>query len=123
MAIRQSVSSVHQEADILPPRLLVYVILGVLVISLVLVAVAFGILRFSEQALRPDGQFSEMSLGPIIERSNVYEDLFGQAGEGQILTRVNRQTLDGYAWINKEKRIVRVPIEIAVDLYIKSDVP
>lgn len=121
MSTGQTTSTVHQEDDILPPRLLVYVILGVLVISFVLVAVAFAILRSSERYLRPSGQFSETSLGPIIERSNVYEDLFGQAGDGQILARVSRQTLHEYAWVDKEKRIVRIPIDIAVDLYVNSE--
>lgn len=117
------VSSVHQEEDVLPPRLLVYVILGVIFISLVLVAVALGILRSSERALRPDGQFTEKSLGPIVERSNVYEDLFGQAGNGQVLAREQRRALSEYIWLDREKRIVRVPIAIAVDLYIRSEVP
>lgn len=116
-------SSVHQEEDVLPPRLLVYIILGVIFISLVLVALAFGILRSSERALRPDGQFTEQSLGPIVERSNVYEDLFGQAGNGQMMAREQRRALSEYTWLDREKRIVGVPIAVAVDLYILSEVP
>jgi hypothetical protein len=116
-------STVLQEEDVLPPRLLVYVILGVIAFSLVIVGIAYGILRSSERSLRPSGQFPETRLGPIVERSNVYEELFGQAGDGQMLARSARQELETYTWINQEKRIVRVPIEVAIDLYVKSEIP
>lgn len=119
----KSASSVRQEEDVLPPRLLVYVIMGLIVFTLVLVAIAFGILRSCEKSLRPDGIFSEMSLGPIVERSNVYEDLFGQVGNGQVLIRAQRRALTHYGWLDQEKRFVQVPIDVAIDLYIKSEVP
>jgi hypothetical protein len=116
-------SSVQQEEDILPPRLIMYVILGVVAFSLLLVGVAYGILRSSERALRPSGQFPEQSLGPIAERSNVYEELYGNGGEGQLLFHRGQLSLERFEWSDREKRIVRVPIGTAIELYVNSGAP
>ena len=116
-------ASVQQEEDLLPPRLIMYVILGVVAFSLLLVGVAYGILRSSERALRPSGQFSEQLLGPIAERSNVYEDLFGNGGEGQLLFHTGQMSLERFEWADREKRIVRVPIGTAIELYVNSGAP
>lgn len=116
-------SSVRQEEDVLPPRLILYVVLGVVAFSLLLVGIAYGILRNSERILRPSGRFPEQSLGPIVERSNVYEELYGNAGDGQMLVRSGRQTLDQFEWVDRDKRIVRVPIGTAIELYVRSGAP
>jgi len=112
-----------QEEDVLPPRLLLYVILGVIAFSLLLVGIAYAILRNREHALRPSMQFPEESLGPIMERSNVYENLFGNEGDGQSLVRAGRESLDRLEWVDREKRIVRVPIGTAIELYVNSGAP
>lgn len=123
MRIAHANTSVHQEEDILPPRLLLYVILGVIGFSLFLVGVAYGILRSSEDTLRPSGRFSEVWLGPIVERSNVYEELYGNAGEGQLRVREGRAALGRFEWADRERRTVRVPIETAIELYVNSRAP
>lgn len=116
-------TTVHQEEDILPPRLIIYVILGVITFSLLIVVVSYGILRSREHALRPDGRYPELALGPITERSNVYEQLFGQAGYGQFDVRDGRQSLQRFEWADRDKRTVRVPIDLAIELYVNSGTP
>jgi hypothetical protein len=116
-------SNVRQEEDVLPPRLLMHSMMGMIGFSLVILGVAYGILRSSERALRPSGEFSEMWLGPIVERSNVDEDLYGNAGAGQLLQRDDRAALERFEWVNREQRIVRMPIEMAIELYVNSAAP
>ena len=113
-------TSVRQEEDVLPPRLILYVILGAVAFSLLLVGIAYGILLNRERVLRPSMQFPEQSLGPIVERSKVYEELFGNAGDGQMLFRSGRESLEKFEWVDQEKRIVRVPIGVAIELYVNS---
>ncbi|HRI66296.1 MAG TPA: hypothetical protein PK156_18740 [Polyangium sp.] len=115
--------SVRQEEDVLPPRLLLYVMVGMIAFSLAIAGVAYVILRSQERALRPSGEFSEMWLGPIIERSNVYEDLYGNAGPGQLQNRNDQAELEQVEWANREQRIVRVPIEMAIELYVSASAP
>ena len=123
MSITPTHATVQQEEDVLPPRLIVYVILGVIAFSLLLVGIAYGILRSREHALRPSGKFPELSLGPIVERSNVYEELFGNMGQGQLFVQLGRQSLERFQWADREKRIVRVPIGTAIELYVNSGAP
>lgn len=120
MSTMHTHTSVKQEEDVLPPRLIVYVILGVIAFSLLLVGIAYAILRSREHALRPSGAFPELSLGPIVERSNVYEELFGNTGQGQLFVQLGRQSLERFQWEDREKRIVRVPIGTAIELYVNS---
>jgi hypothetical protein len=115
--------SVQQEEDVLPPRLILYVILAVIAFSLLIVGISYGILRASERELRPSGKFPERSLGPIVERSNVYEELFGNAGPGQVGVREGRQALERFEWVDRDRRIARVPIDTAIELYVNSRGP
>ena len=123
MSTTHTQKTVHQEDDVLPPKLIVYVIFGVIAFSLLLVGISYGILRSSERALRPSGRFSELSLGPIVERSNVHEELFGNAGQGQLFVQSGRQSLERFQWADRENRIVRVPIGTAIELYVNSGAP
>jgi hypothetical protein len=116
-------TSVRQEEDVLPPRLILYAVLGTVAFSLLLVGIAYGILKQSERALRPSGRFPERALGPIVERSNVYEELYGEAGDGQILLRSGKQSLERFDWADREQRVVRVPIGTAIQLYVNSGSP
>ena len=106
----------RQEADILPPRLILFAILGAVGLSVVLVVVAFGVQRASERELRPDGKWPERELGPVMERSNVHEELFSRRGRGQILVLRDKQLLSKFAWVDEQRGIVRVPIDVAMDL-------
>jgi len=115
--------SVKQEEDTLPPRLILYVVLAMVAFSLLLVCISYGILRSRERALRPSAKFPEQTLGPIVERSNVYEELFGNRGRGQVDVRAGRQSLERFEWVDEQRRIVRVPIDSAIELHVNSGGP
>jgi len=112
----ESHPAVKTEEDVLPPRLLVYVLLAVLGFSAVLAGISYAIQRSREKALRPSGLFPEMDLGPIRVRSNVEETLFTGLGAGQVLMIQGRQRLERFDWIGDDKRRVKVPIDVAMDL-------
>lgn len=123
MSMPEPHGTVKQEEDVLPPRLILYVILAVIAFSLLLVGVSYAILRGREHALRPSGSFPEQSLGPIMERSNVHEELYGNVGRGQVEVRAGRESLEHFDWVDREQRIVRVPIDVAMELFVNSRGP
>jgi hypothetical protein len=120
MKTRKHNPLVRQEEDRLPPRRIVHAILATLGFALVLGFVSWRIQRSREDALRPAKNFPEQFLGPIQERSNVHEELFSSRGRGQVLMRAQRQELGRFAWVDPERRIVRVPIDVAMDLVVRE---
>lgn len=110
----------RQEEDLLPPRLILYVILGALGFSLVLSFVSYRIQGVREHGLRPSGVFLERNLEPIVERSKVYQVLLTSRGEGQILEIQGRQSLEHFGWVREPGGLVRVPIDVAMDLAVEE---
>ncbi|TKD09501.1 hypothetical protein [Polyangium fumosum] len=111
---------VKQEEDVLPPRLILYAVLGSIAFAFVLSGISYGIQRSREAALRPSGVYPEMKLGPIEERSNVHEELFSNLGQGQVLERKQRQSLQQFEWLGEDHRKVRVPVDVAMDLVVSG---
>ncbi|MDI1480961.1 hypothetical protein [Polyangium sp. y55x31] len=111
---------VQQEEDVLPPRLIMYAVLGSIGFALVLTGVSYGIQRSREAALRPSGVYPEMHLGPIEERSNVHEELFSNLGRGQIVELTKRQSIEQFEWVGEDRAKVRVPIDVAMDLVVSG---
>ncbi|UQA54574.1 hypothetical protein [Polyangium aurulentum] len=109
-------ATVHQEEDTLPPRLIVYTLLATVGFAFALGLVSWRIQVAREGRLRASRNFPERYLGPIQERSNVHEELFTNRGGGQVLMHAQRQQLGQFAWVDPERRIVRVPIDVAMDL-------
>ena len=107
---------VKQEDDVLPPRLILYVILAALAFSALLGGISYGIQRSREATLRPSGRFDERDLGPIMERSNVREELFSNRGVGQARVLAGRQWLALFRWADEERRTVHVPIDVAMEI-------
>ncbi|MDI1446925.1 hypothetical protein [Polyangium sp. 6x1] len=111
---------VKQEEDVLPPRLIMYAILGSIAFAFVLSEVSYVIQRSREAVLRPSGIYPEEKLGPIEERSNVPEELFSNFGKGQILNDTKRQSLQQFEWVGEDRRRVRVPVDVAMDLVVSG---
>jgi hypothetical protein len=116
MSSNERHGSVKQEDDVLPPRLILYIILAALAFSGLLGVISYGIQRSREAALRPSGVFGEQNLGPIMERSNVHQEVFSNLGKGQVHAQTGRQSLDLLGWADEERRLVRVPIDVAMDI-------
>lgn len=111
---------VRQEEDVLPPRLIMYALLGSIGFALVLTGVSYGIQRSREAVLRPSGVYPEMKLGPIKERSNVREELFSNLGQGQLVELTRRQSIERFEYVGEDRDKVRVPIDVAMDLVVSG---
>jgi len=110
----------QQEEDTLPPRLILYAILGSLAFSLVLGVASWSLQKTREHDLRPSDDYPEARLGPIMERSNVHEELYSQLGRGQVFEKTGRQALHSFQWVDDQKKVIRVPIDMAIDLYVEQ---
>jgi hypothetical protein len=112
--------NMRQEEDRLPPRLLLYVILAIIAFSLALGLISSLLQGYREHALRPSGNFSEKNLGPIHERAQVHEELFTNLGDGQMLLSAQRTKLGKFVWVDGEHKVVRVPIDVAMDIVVNE---
>jgi hypothetical protein len=54
------------------------------------------------------------------EISNVHAELFERPLAGERLQQQQRKTLDRYGWVDRERGIVRVPIDVAIELVAKD---
>jgi len=111
---------VHQEEDTISWSKLLLGALASLAIMTVLIVAAWGSLKASEASVRPSGVFPEERLGPRRAVTEVQVDLFGDRGFGQVLNDKKRRELSTFGWVDRERRRVRVPIDVAMDLVVEE---
>ena len=104
-----------QEDDVVPPWKVLLAALLVLSISAVLVVWAVSASRAHEAALRPSGGFPEQHLGPRHMVARVRQDLFGEQ-RGKSFNAERRAELESWGWVDPGRGLVRVPIDVAIDL-------
>jgi hypothetical protein len=101
-----------------------YVLLGglvVLAISAVMVVWAWAATDSIEASLRPSNDFPEQRLGPRRSVQAENQSLFAEEpGAGEILNAQKRSSLDGYRWIDPDRRIVTLPIDQAMDRVVRE---
>jgi hypothetical protein len=111
-----------QEEDEIPWRRVLIGFGVMLAVMAVMTAVAFGILEAREETLRPGGRFPEQALLPRTLKSEVHQDLFSAGrGFGQQLNDQKRRALSTYGWVDRERRIIRVPIDQAMDIVVEEN--
>jgi hypothetical protein len=111
-----------QEEDQIPWRRVLFGFGVMLAVMAVMIAVAFGILQAREERLRPGRLFPEQTLNARDLKSEVHEDLFSESpGFGQQLNEQKRRALSTYGWVDKERRIIRVPIDQAMDIVVEEN--
>lgn len=54
------------------------------------------------------------------EVSHVSSELFRRPAAGERLKQQQRKTLEHYGWVDRQHGIVRVPIDVAMDLVLKE---
>ena len=110
-----------QEEDRIPWRKVFLAFGAMLAVIAALVVAAFSSLKAHEARLRPGGQFPEQELGPRRLMSEVHEDLFGASpGFGQVLNEQKRRALSSYGWVDRERRIIRIPVDQAMDVVVEE---
>lgn len=105
---------VRQEHDLLPPRLILYIMIGVIAFSVLLVYVAWRLQVYKTLELRPSGRFPEEHIELPIGVERIRFTLFDRPAAGIALHAEQRRALESYGWVDKERRIARIPIEEAM---------
>lgn len=109
---------VRQEEDEWPWGRVVLAFLGTLVIGGVLTLWAWVAMTSREAQLRPSGAFPEQHLGPRRDVGMVEEELYGGVRPGQQLVEAQREELGRFGVVDRDKGIVTIPIDAAIELLV-----
>lgn len=122
MTYRVRNPDLHQEEDRLPAWKILLASATALVVCAVMVVWAVSATRAREDAFRPSGVFMERWLGPRHEVAQVREDLFGEH-RGRSVLGQQRAVLESYGWVDRDRGVVRIPIQQAIDLVAEGRRP
>jgi predicted LPLAT superfamily acyltransferase len=106
--------------DIVPRALVLRVLGATIVISVVLCVIAYLLLVANERAYRADRKFPERDLPAPHEVANVRQELFAPATPASSIADDERVLLDSYGWVDRDKRIARIPVARAVELMLQK---
>jgi len=113
----------HEEVRHAPeavPRLFVVGVLAATVlIATTLCIVAFLLLRLREHQLRPNGRFDEKELGAPHQVALVRQAPFDAIRDARTLADRQRADVDSFGWIDRDRRIVHIPVEDAMELLLR----
>lgn len=115
-----------QEPDLVPSNLVVAVILGVIIAIAIgcLAASAIAAWRTAEQRSNPSALSERMRGVPpevVPPEVNAMETVpFTVEAQGLTSHQVAETWLSGYGWVDRGRRIVRVPIDVAFDVYLAN---
>ncbi|MFT3773134.1 MAG: hypothetical protein QM820_47745 [Minicystis sp.] len=115
MSYRVRHPDLHQEEDVVPRKGVYAFVSVVLVVSAVLVVWTVSIVSGQWRALRPSGAFTEEWLGPRHLVSRVRQDMFDEQDRVRSLNSMKREELESFGWVDRERGVVRIPIEQAMD--------
>ena len=107
---------VRSEEDVLPGKSLLLILGGTIVISLACVAVAWFALDLSEGRYRPGRTFPEQKLKGSDVVSGIEQTLIELRDHGGELAAEQRARLGSWGWVDKERRMVRIPIDKAMEI-------
>lgn len=111
---------VHQEEDELPWGRVILAFVAAIVIGIVLTVWAWVAGASIDAKLRPSGVFPEKQLGPRREVGMIQEDLFDGARAGQRLVEAQREALQGFGVVDRERGVVSIPIDDAIQLLVSE---
>jgi hypothetical protein len=122
MTYRVRNPELFQEDDRVPAWRVLLAVGVTLAISALMVVWAVSANAAHFAALRPSGAFPEQWLGPRHMVSTIREDLFGEQ-RGLSFDAEQRNLLEAYGVVDPERRIVHVPIDVAIDLVLSGRRP
>ena len=106
-----------QEADLVPGGKILTVGIGVIVATIVGVLVAYGI-GACASAEPGSGWMSGNPPQPPREVNAMETAVFSVEAQGIELNQRAEEFLRRYSWVDRDKGTVRVPIEVAFDLFL-----
>jgi hypothetical protein len=122
MSYRFRNPELSQEEDRVPAWPVFIAVSITAVVSAILVVWAVYATSAREAELRPSRAFPEVWLGPRHMVARVRQDVFGeQRGAG--FNAKQRAELAGWGWVDRERGLVHVPIDRAIDLVLSGKRP
>ncbi len=95
--------------------------LVVLTVSAVMVVWAWAATDSIKASLRPSRDFPEQRMKPRRSVQAESEALFSEEpGAGEGLNERQRRSLDGYRWLDPDRKIVTLPIDQAMDRIVRE---
>jgi hypothetical protein len=116
-------TDLRQEEDQLPWVTILLVATTMSLVLALLVAWAWYALQERERMLRPSRMFPERELGPRHAVDDELEDIFGDQGRGEVLNERKRKEISGFHWVDRQQRIVAIPIDDAINLLVSARHP
>jgi hypothetical protein len=113
----------HQEEDQLPWLTLLLTATAMALVLALLIAWAWYSLQQRERVLRPSLRFPERELGPRHPVEEELEDIFGDKGRGEVLNDRKRKEISQFQWVDRQKRLVTIPVDDAIDLLLAARRP
>jgi hypothetical protein len=117
----------HDEVTFMPDRvpraLVLRLLLATVLISIALCVVAYLLLGLRESQLRAGRNFPEQHLGAPHPVAHVRQAPFAAAPSPTPLRQRQRLAVDGYSWVDRPRRIVRIPVKRAVELLLARGAP
>ena len=110
---------VHQEEDRIAGVPITIVLTVALGVAAVLGLWALQMMRSREHALRPSDRWPEATLPAPTEISGIEQQLFDEPAQGLSERELVRKRLGSYGWVDREREIVHIPIDRAIDLYLE----
>jgi hypothetical protein len=105
-----------QEHDAVQGRGIVAVAIAVIVATVAGVLVAYGLGRWSAE------DWPVTSILPLPPEVSAMETgLFDLEAQGLEMNQRATQHLDSYGWVQEEAGLVRVPIDVAIELVLKRE--
>jgi hypothetical protein len=112
---------VRQEEDRPAWRKIIVAASVALAIIAVLVIAAWASRGLREAERRPGLDFPEERLGPRRSVQEVQQDVFVDRGFGQLLDAQKRRDLSTYGWVDRDRRLVHIPVDQAMDLVVEEN--
>jgi len=107
---------VRPEKDVLPGKFILRTLLATTMITIALCFATHLILRARLIQLRPSYRFPERDLPAPHDVATVRQELFRVADPRPPLQEEQRAGLAGFGWVDRERGIVRVPIDTAMEI-------
>jgi len=114
-------SPFNQEEDVLPSRKVLLILGSTVGFGILLCIVAWLTLWREEGTIRPARHFPEARLGRPHAVENVRQGVFSLERGGLDQDVEERARLNEWKWIDREKRIARIPIDRAIDWVVEEN--
>lgn len=118
MTTRRERDELQQAEDVIRARPVILTTVVSVVVTVLLVLVAYVLLRAREAQL--GARFEDRDLPAPHARSQVLAEPFNIPYPRPAFNARNRPILDGWGWVDRQRRIVHVPVGVAMDLVLQE---